>query len=167
MRQLLAPSIALVTVVIVDQVTKLWAISTLSEQPVRQVLGNFFMLSLVYNEGGAMGSNFGSPAYYLATSILILLFILYYIYTHRTSLMLTLPLALIAGGAIGNIIDRLRFGKVVDFLDFDFFDINLFGYQIDRWWTFNIADAVISCSIIFLLVRLIFFHQQKPAGSAQ
>lgn len=114
-----------------------------------------------------MGSNFGSPAYYLATSILILLFILYYIYTHRTSLMLTLPLALIAGGAIGNIIDRLRFGKVVDFLDFDFFDINLFGYQIDRWWTFNIADAVISCSIIFLLVRLIFFHQQKPAGSAQ
>ena len=80
---------------------------------------------------------------------------------------LTMPLALIAGGAIGNIIDRLRFGKVVDFLDFDFFDINLFGYQIDRWWTFNIADAVISCSIIFLLIRLIFFHHEKPSESTQ
>ncbi len=163
MRQLLAPSVALVAVVFLDQVTKLWAISALSEQPVRKVLGEFFMLTLVYNEGGAMGSNFGSPAYYLVTSILILLFILYYIYSHRTSLSLTIPLALIAGGAIGNIIDRLRFGKVVDFLDFDFFDINLFGYQIDRWWTFNIADAMISCSIVFLLVRLIFFHHEKPA----
>lgn len=166
MRKLLLPSIAIVAVVIVDQVTKLWAIGALSEQPSVQVLGKFFMLTLVYNEGGAMGSNFGSPTYYLVSSSLILLFILYYIYSHRQNLMITVPLALIAGGALGNIVDRIRFGQVVDFLDFDFFDINLFGYQIERWWTFNIADAAISCSIVFLLVRVIFFHHEKPAESA-
>jgi signal peptidase II len=166
LRKLLLPSIAIVAVVVVDQVTKLWAISALSEQPSVQVLGKFFMLTLVYNEGGAMGSNFGSPTYYLVSSSLILLFILYYIYSHRQNLMITVPLALIAGGALGNIVDRIRFGQVVDFLDFDFFDINLFGYQIERWWTFNIADAAISCSIVFLLAKVIFFHHEKPAESA-
>lgn len=162
LRKLLFPSIALVTVVIVDQVTKLWAIGVLSDKPPMQVLGKFFMLTLVYNEGGAMGSNFGSPTYYLVSSSLILLFILYYIYSHRENLMVTIPLALIAGGALGNIIDRIRFGQVVDFLDIDFFDLNLFGYQLERWWTFNIADAMISCSIVFLLVRVIFYHHEKP-----
>jgi signal peptidase II len=165
LRILLAPAIALVAVVATDQATKAWAISSLSESPPVEVLGNFFMLTLVYNEGGAMGTNFGSPAYYLVSSFLILLFLLYYIYSHRQDRMLTVPLALIAGGAIGNIVDRLRFGRVVDFLDFDFFDLDLFGYQLQRWWTFNIADAVISCSIVFLLVKLIFFHHGKPAGS--
>lgn len=162
MRKLLAPLLVLVAVVAVDQVTKLWAIGALSGQPSVEVLGRFFMLTLVYNEGGAMGSNFGSPTYYLASSSLILLFILYYIYSHRENLYVTAPLALIAGGAAGNIIDRIRFGRVVDFLDFDFFDINLFGLQLERWWTFNIADAAISCSIVFLLVRVIFFHHDKP-----
>lgn len=166
LRKLLFPVIALVVVVVVDQATKLWAISALSEQPPVQVLGKFFMLTLVYNEGGALGSNFGSPTYYLISSSLILLFILYYTYTHRESLTITMPLALIAGGALGNIIDRIRFGQVVDFLDFDFFDIDLLGYHLDRWWTFNIADAMISCSIVFLLVRVIFFHQEKRDGTA-
>lgn len=164
MRKLLAPSIALVAVVVADQATKSWAIQYLSEKPSVEVMGKFLMLTLVYNEGGAMGSNFGSPAYYLISSILILLFLLYYIYTHRDHSSLTLPLALIAGGAVGNIVDRIQFGRVVDFIDVDFFDINLFGYQLDRWWTFNIADAMISCSIVFLLIKILFFHHKTDVA---
>jgi len=151
-------------VVVIDQVTKLWAIDFLSEAQSKRVLGDFFMLTLVYNEGGAMGTNFGSPAYYLVTSILILVFLLYYVFTHRENYRVTVPLALIAGGAVGNIIDRLRFGKVIDFLDFDFIDINLFGFQLERWWTFNIADAAISCSIVFLLITVLFFLPGKHAA---
>ena len=166
LRKLLAPAIGLAAVVIIDQITKLWAIGSLSETQSVKVLGNFFMLTLVYNEGGAMGTNFGSPTYYLVSSILILIFLLYYIFTHRENYRVTVPLALIAGGAIGNIIDRFRFGRVVDFLDVDFIDINLFGFQLERWWTFNFADAVISCSIVFLLVTVLFFLPQKPSSEA-
>jgi signal peptidase II len=69
------------------------------------------------------------------------------------------PLSFITGGAIGNLIDRIAYGKVVDFLDFDFFDISLFGYRLERWWTFNIADMAISLSILYLFVRILFTKQ--------
>lgn len=162
MKKLLYPAATLVSVVVADQATKAWAISYLTDKPQVEVLGKFFMFTLVYNEGGAMGTNFGSPAYYLVSSVLILGVLLYYIYSHRNQLSLTLPLAFISGGAIGNIIDRLQLGRVVDFLDVDFFDLNLFGYTLERWWTFNIADAAISCSIIFLLIRILFFPHGRP-----
>ena len=167
MRKLLAPAIALIAVVAIDQATKSWAIGYLSERPPIEVLGKFFMLTLVYNEGGAMGTNFGSPTYYLVSSICILLFLMYYIYSHRSNLILTVPLSLIAGGAIGNIIDRLQAGRVVDFLDFDFFDINIFSYELVRWPVFNFADMAISCSIVFLLVKIIFFSHQSTGPNAE
>lgn len=113
------------------------------------------MFTLVYNEGGAMGTNLGSSMYYLISASLILLFVLYYIYANRTKLQLSIPLSFIAGGAIGNLIDRIAYGKVVDFIDVDFFDIDLFGYQLQRWWTFNIADSAISCSIVYLLYLIL------------
>ena len=102
-----------------------------------------------------MGTNLGSSMYYLISASLILLFVLYYIYANRTKMILSVPLAFIAGGAIGNLIDRIAYGKVVDFIDIDFFDIDLFGFQLQRWWTFNIADSAISCSIVFLLYLIL------------
>jgi signal peptidase II len=63
-------------------------------------------------------------------------------------------LAGIAGGALGNLIDRLRLGRVVDFIDVDFFDIDLLG--ITRWWTFNVADIAISGAIVLLLLITLF-----------
>jgi len=125
------------------------------------------MLSLVYNEGGALGTNFGSSVYYLISSIAILMFVMYYIFINRDTPRIAYPLSFTAGGAIGNIIDRIRMGRVIDFLDVDFFDINLFGYHLNRWWTFNVADAVISCSIIFLLISILFTRQHKAAKSPE
>ena len=121
---------------------------------VTEEVEQFFMFTLVYNEGGAMGTSLGSSAYYLISSILILAFVLYYAYINRDKKSFIFPLAFISGGAIGNIIDRVRIGRVVDFIDIDFFDIDLFGYVLRRWWTFNIADAAISCSIVYLLFHL-------------
>lgn len=114
------------------------------------------MLTLVYNQGGAMGTNLGSSTYYLIASSLILLFVLYYIYRHSNQRGLSLTLAFIAGGAIGNLIDRFRLGEVIDFLDVDFFDINFLGYHLQRWYAFNIADAAISCAIVWLLFTMVF-----------
>jgi lipoprotein signal peptidase len=45
---------------------------------------------------------------------------------------------------------------VIDFLDFDFFDISIGGWSIHRWWAFNIADAAITCAIIFLIIRMLW-----------
>lgn len=114
-----------------------------------------------------MGTSFGSSTYYLVSSLLILGFVLYYLIINRDHVEVTYPLAFIAGGAFGNIIDRLRLGKVVDFLDVDFFNVNFFGYHLERWWTFNVADAAISCSIVFLLVDVILIRSRKKSVAGQ
>ena len=137
---------------IIDQLTKVWAVSFLEGKGSVEVFGKFLMLTLIYNEGGALGTSFGPSFYYLITSLLILVFVIYYLFSHRTNKMVTIPLAFIAGGALGNIIDRLRLDKVIDWIDVDFFDINIFNFHLERWWTFNIADSVISCSILFILL---------------
>lgn len=141
-----------------DQVSKIWAVQSLAESATGsiEVLGRFLMFSLVYNEGGAMGTNLGSSAYYLIASSLILLFLLYYIYLARADRMMANTLSFIAAGAIGNIIDRVRLGRVIDFIDVDVPDVSLFGFELQRWWTFNIADAAITVAIVLLLARMIF-----------
>lgn len=112
-----------------------------------------------------MGTSFGPSGYYLVTALIILPALLAYIYISRRQASVALPLSFIAGGAIGNVIDRIRLGKVVDFIDVDFFDVNLFGYHLDRWWTFNIADAAITCSILFILIGMIQWPKRKAVQS--
>lgn len=165
MKKIITPLVIVVSSVLIDQITKFWALHELASGNSIEVLGNFFKFTLVYNMGGAMGTNFGSPTYYLISSILILLFVLYYIYANSENKTLAYPLSFIAGGAIGNIIDRLVNGMVIDFIDIDFFDINIFGFYLERWWTFNLADAFISCSIVYLLYQIIFHN--KDASHAR
>ena len=149
--------------VIVDQVTKAWALSALSDIRTIEIWGDFLAFTLVFNQGGALGTSLGSSTYYLISGILILGFLLFYIYHSRKQTALSYSLAFVAGGAIGNLIDRWRFDHVVDFIDIDIIDIDLFGYHLERWWTFNIADAAISCSIVFLIVHVLFFGQKEEA----
>ncbi|MFQ6009271.1 MAG: signal peptidase II [Candidatus Zixiibacteriota bacterium] len=154
--KLLWPVLIILATIVADQLTKFWAVNYLSDKPSVEVFGRFFMLTLVYNKGGALGTSFGSSTYYLVSSLLILIIVFYYLVINWQNTTLAYPLSLIAGGAIGNIIDRIRLGMVIDFLDVDFFDIDFLGYHLDRWWTFNLADAAISCSIIFLLGSVLF-----------
>jgi len=128
------------------------------------------MFSLVFNEGGAMGTRLGPSAYYLTMALIVLPFLLVYIYRNRANRVISFPLAFIAGGAIGNLIDRIRLGHVVDFIDVDIPDINLFGFHMERFWIFNIADSAISCAIVFLLIQILFLHKTldppKPGAAA-
>ncbi|MCX8057611.1 MAG: signal peptidase II [Ignavibacteria bacterium] len=135
------------------------------------VLGDFFRITYIENPGMAFGIDFGESAKFYLTlfSLIASVVITVYLIKHKDEkLSLRLPLALILGGAIGNLIDRmfygviyneapLFYGKVVDFIDFDFFNITLFGYTYDRWPIFNIADMSVSIGVIILIL----FHREK------
>jgi len=139
------------------------------------VIGDFFRLTFIENPGMAFGFDPGSEMK-LWISLFSLfasigLFIYFYLIRYQ-SLSLRLAIAFILGGAIGNLIDRmlygvlygygpLFYGKVVDFLDFDFFNVSFLGRNYDRWPIFNIADAAVSIGVLILII---FYkkHQKEP-----
>lgn len=167
------------SIVIVDQLTKLcvkgitipWLgidVRGMQYGSSTQVLGNFFRLTYIENPGMAFGIDVGAKLFFSLFSILLSVGILLYLYRARTeNIVFRLSLALILGGAVGNLIDRtfygvifgeapLFYGKVVDFFDIDFFDINIWGYSLSRWPVFNIADAAVTIGIVLLL----FVHRR-------
>ena len=151
-----------------DQITKVWAVADLTDQPSQQVWGDFLRFTLVYNMGGAWGPDLGSSSYYLTVALVILPVLGFYLYQYRNDpYLFSWPLAFIIGGAIGNVMDRIRIGKVVDFIDVDFFEMHIGGFHLDRWWTFNVADASITCALIFLIVVLLFHHPKKQVEPVQ
>jgi signal peptidase II len=135
-------------------------------------MGNFLRLTYIENPGMAFGIDIGGKLFFSLFSIVASAAIVAYLYhARKESLGFRLSLAMILGGALGNLIDRvfygviygdapLFYGKVVDFLDMNFFDINIFGYQLTRWPVFNIADAAVTTGVLLLL----FFHRSAGAG---
>ncbi len=141
-------------VVALDQVTKTIVQQTINPYYSIKVIPGFFNLTHVYNPGGAFGFAADQSAtvravLFLFVSALALIFIFYfYKKTPDSYRMLTTGLALIFGGAIGNLIDRIRFGTVVDFLDFYFRGMH--------WPSFNIADIAISAGMIIFVYHILF-----------
>jgi signal peptidase II len=163
-KRLLWPGLIIVSVVLLDQLSKIWAVGALYNQPSIEIWGDFLRFTLVYNLGGAMGTSLGPSGYYLIVALVILPILGYYLWQYRNDYLYSLPLASIIGGAVGNVIDRIRIGKVVDFIDVDFFNIHIGGFELDRWWTFNIADAAISCALVTLVVVLLI---RKPKTASE
>lgn len=136
------------------------------------VIGDFFMLTFVENPGMAFGIDLNSTAkpWISIFSVVASIGLFIYLYSVRKqSRSMRLALALILGGAIGNLIDRcfygvfygygpVLYGKVVDFFNFDFFDVTLFGQTYDRFPIFNIADAAVSVGVFVLLI---FYKQHQ------
>lgn len=151
-------------VLVLDQITKQIALEYLTLGQSVPFLGNFFRWTLTYNPGGAFGMKLGSPFYYLITSSIIFALLIYYISRNLDKPSITIPLSLVTGGAAGNIIDRFRFGEVVDFIDVEFFDIHWGFYNMTRWPIFNIADIAVSCGIITtVLLMMLHPDKKKPA----
>jgi len=136
------------------------------------VLGDFFKITFTENPGMAFGFDPGSDfkLFISVFSLVASIGLLIYLFTVRNkSFSLKIAIALILGGAVGNVIDRmfygviydyapLFYGKVVDFFDFDFFNFSIFGRSYDRWPIFNIADAAVSIGVLILLV---FYKQHE------
>ena len=175
-------------ILLADQVTKLLvkgvsipplgiAWSGMTPGASRPILGDFFRLTFIENPGMAFGIDLGGKLFFSVVSLLATLGILYYLYRVRTErLGFRVALALVLGGAAGNLIDRafygllfgegpLFYGKVVDFLDLEFFDISLFGYHLSRWPVFNIADASVTIGVLLLLMYSRVQEDSSPAGS--
>ena len=151
----------IVTVVVLDYVTKMWAMNNLTLGYPVPVLGDFFRLTYTHNPGAAFGINIGthSRMFFLVLS-LVALVVLGVIYraTPGTDRLRLLAISLVCAGAVGNIIDRLRFeAGVVDFLDV--------GIGSHRWPIFNVADMAVSIGAILLLVS--FYFEDKGADEPE
>lgn len=135
-------------IVLADQLTKLWVVQVV--QAPTAVVGDLVRLVIVHNTGGIFGL-FGSSASLLGLASMVVVGVIV-LYQAREGIrghwLLSLTLGLLLGGALGNLIDRLRLGYVVDFVDM--------GIGDTRWYTFNIADAAISTSLVLFLVLAVF-----------
>lgn len=141
-------------IIIIDQITKAVILSFLPLYRFIEVIPGFFSLTHIQNPGVAFGfmSNQSSSLlniiFLFVVSLAICLIFYFYINTPKKHTLLATGFALIFGGAIGNMIDRIRLGKVVDFLDFYIGNFH--------WPAFNVADSAISVGIVIFLFHLLF-----------
>ncbi len=149
--------IIFLSVVCLDQLTKLWVVQAFGLYESRVIIPGLFNFTYLTNTGAAFGILAGHPAWWrqlfficVALVALVAIFFLHKKIAHE-SRWYTASLALIAGGAVGNLIDRVRLGSVVDFLDF--------YVSTHHWPAFNLADSAITVGVgIFLLVN---FNQSR------
>ena len=134
---------------LLDYVTKIWAIGTLKGQPDITVIEGFFDFSYLENRGAAFGI-FQGRVYLLAFVTIIIMVVLFVMYqkTKKKTKLLTISTALIMTGAIGNLIDRLRYGFVVDSISWHWKNTYYFP-------TFNVADICITVGTGLLILYII------------
>jgi signal peptidase II len=144
-------------VIAFDQLTKYFAKDYLFHQGVGQVplIGNWLKFTFTENTGIAFGINLGGKWIVTALSVLATIGISWYLYRlRRDNWYYKLAFAFILGGAVGNLIDRVIYGQVVDFIHFDFYNGHPFGgtFYLSLWPIFNIADVAISTGVGIMLV---------------
>ena len=177
-------------IILADQITKLTvkgikipllglAIDGLQLGSSRPIIGDFLRLTYIENPGMAFGIDIGGKLFFSFFSMLASAGILLYLYKARNeNVAFRVALALILGGAVGNLIDRvfygvlfnegpIFYGRVVDFIDADFFNVNIFGYQLSRWPVFNIADASVTCGVVLMLFAHRRSAKEEIAGPRQ
>lgn len=176
-------------IIIADQITKLYVkgisipafginFTGIPYQSSINVIGNFFKITYIENPGMAFGLQIGGKLFLSLFTIFATLLLFYFLYKNRhEGLLLRLALALILGGAIGNLIDRVFYGriygtepyfygKVVDFLHFDFPNFTIFGKTIYSWPIFNIADIAVSLGFILILLGYKKIFKKEPEEEA-
>lgn len=135
-------------VVVLDQASKAWVVASIPLNDGVKVT-DFFNLVFVFNRGAAFSFLSGADGwqrwFFLALAIIISIWITSMIRMHASEKLQPTALALILGGAIGNAIDRVTRGAVVDFLDFH--------YEAWHFWAFNVADSAISIGVVLLLLH--------------
>lgn len=144
-------------VALIDQLSKWW-VQTYVVVPPQAVIEvtYYFNLILKWNKGVTFGLLAHNAAWlpyaFTAVALIIVAFLLNWL-MRASSVTVALGLGLVMGGAVGNIVDRLRYGAVVDFLDFH--------WQNHHWYTFNVADAAIVCGVGLLLLDSLAHGKKK------
>lgn len=150
-------------VLIADQASKNWVLYGLGfiECPVclPVEVTSFFNLTMVWNEGisyGLLPADSAGERYLLIGFSILMALVLTWWLTRADGRWLALGLGLVIGGAVGNVIDRVLYGAVVDF-----FHLHAFGYS---WYVFNVADAAIVLGVGAILIDAVFMGR-APSGS--
>ena len=147
-------------IITADQISKSLIKSTMTLYDVIPVIPGFFQLNYITNKGMAFGINLPVGISFLSgISLIITCFLVWILWCERkNNLLMRISLALILGGAIGNLIDRILFGEVVDFFDFMIGDFH--------WYIFNIADSAVTVGIILMLFYSFLFKPKvQPTHS--
>ncbi|MHC5373714.1 signal peptidase II [Enterococcus sp. LJL120] len=140
-----------VAVIAVDQMVKLWTVANTALGEVHSFIPNVLSLTYIQNTGAAMGILEGKMWIFYIITVVAVVGCLYALWRFRKgSKLLGFGIGLILAGAIGNFIDRVRLGYVVDMFKTDFVD----------FWIFNIADAALTIGVVLILIYL-FLDERK------
>lgn len=145
-------------VIALDQISKFWILNVFDlPQKASVAVAGPFRLTFVWNRGvsfGLLRADVDLTRWALAAfSIGVAVFLAVWVRNARRPLM-AVALGLVIGGAIGNVVDRIRFGAVADFLDFS---------RLWFPWVFNVADSAITCGIALLLLDMLLQEKQGTA----
>jgi signal peptidase II len=145
-------------VIVIDFITKLVAESALLHTAAVSIFGDWFQLRLVYNRGAAFGLHVGPLSRWVFLGVAVAAIVVLARMSRSSPVgdrFRQLALGLVAGGAAGNLVDRIRSARgVVDFLDV--------GIGTLRWPTFNVADIAVSCGAIALAISLWREDARRP-----
>lgn len=142
--------LSIVSLVVIDQVSKFYALNYLKEIGSIPIIKDVFHLTYVENRGAAFGMFQNNQMIFVVVALLFSIFGLYYLYKNKVHIIGKVGITLIISGAIGNLIDRVRLGFVVDYFDFKFV-----------WdYVFNVADVFVVVGTILLCIYIIYFEEK-------
>ena len=147
-------------IALLDQITKWAVVETLSRHETVSVISGFFSLIHVRNRGMAFGLmnrpdlDFGFYFLTAGSVVAIVVLLAWFFKIREDAYRIIFGLSLILGGAVGNLIDRLRFREVIDFLDF-----YVGPYH---WPTFNVADSAITIGVFWVAFHFLFSKDSPP-----
>jgi len=137
----------ILSIILIDQLTKYLAVIRLKDIGSIEIVRGIFSLTYVENRGAAFGILQNHRWFFIITTTIICVVMIYFLITQsNTSIVLRISLSMILGGAIGNLIDRIRFGYVVDMLHFTLIDFPVF----------NVADCFVVTGTILLAYYILF-----------
>lgn len=144
--------IAIAVLVVADQLTKLWALDVLAKTGSKRVIGDFLIFYFVTNIGAAFNSFLGQRVFLIAFSAVLSAVCVYFLLSRRLhSVLGDIALALITAGGIGNLIDRIFRGYVIDFIDF-----NAIHFAI-----FNVADSCVTVGAVLLIIFVLLLETKS------
>ena len=141
---------------LLDQVSKLAVLFLMQPGQSIPVLSDFVRITFVRNSGAAFGLLSGNSVAFLLlmTSLAIAALLFLLLRSRRSDAQTSCYLVLVVAGAVGNLLDRLRFGEVVDFIDV--------GWKNVRWPVFNVADSAVTVGVLLFLYHSLL--RRRPAG---
>ncbi|AEF17492.1 MULTISPECIES: signal peptidase II [Thermoanaerobacterium] len=136
--------------ILIDQISKYFVVRYLKPIGTFPIIDNVFNFTYVENKGAAFGILQNKTVFFIIITVIVGTILVYSIINIPSSTFYKFTLSMILGGAIGNLIDRVRLGYVVDFIDFRFFPA-----------VFNLADSMIVVGAILLCYTLIFKKESQ------